>query len=107
VDDLHIALNEAGTVLLHEQESRRRAELERQQLLASEQKARQLAEDQNKSKDAFSKNMLPAYESRSGQSTRGPGSAPLHQRTDSGRDEKRDIAAALPPLSLFNLLTEA
>lgn len=53
VDALHDALHRAGELLLHERESRLKAESEREQLLAREQKGRQLAEQQNKAKDEF------------------------------------------------------
>ncbi|MES2536517.1 MAG: ATP-binding protein [Pseudomonadota bacterium] len=46
VDELHVALNHAGTVLHH-------SLAERAKLLASEQEARRLAEQQNKAKDEF------------------------------------------------------
>src|SRR3569833_2414876 len=53
VDALNEALTEAGEVLLQEKEFRQKAESEREQLLEREQKGRQLAEEQNKAKDAF------------------------------------------------------
>lgn len=53
VDVLHAALTEAGEVLRRERDSRAMAEAEREALFASEQEARRLAEQQNKTKDEF------------------------------------------------------
>ncbi|WP_420475525.1 ATP-binding protein [Noviherbaspirillum sp. ST9] len=53
VDRLHAALAEAGTILRRERDSRTAAEAERAALFASEQEARRLAEQQNKTKDEF------------------------------------------------------
>lgn len=53
VDLLHAALADAGKVLQRERDSRTAAETERAALFASEQQARQLAEQQNKTKDDF------------------------------------------------------
>jgi signal transduction histidine kinase/CheY-like chemotaxis protein len=53
VDRLHAALAEAGTTLRRERDSRAAAEAEREALFASEQEARRLAEQQNKTKDEF------------------------------------------------------
>lgn len=53
VDRLHMALAEAGTILRRERDSRTAAEAEREALFSSEQEARRLAEQQNKTKDEF------------------------------------------------------
>jgi len=53
VDHLHTALAEAGSILQRERDSREAAEAEREVLFASEQEARRLAEQQNKTKDEF------------------------------------------------------
>ncbi|HYD59608.1 MAG TPA: ATP-binding protein [Noviherbaspirillum sp.] len=53
IDRLHAALADAGKVLQRERDSRAAAEAERTELFASEQQARQLAEQQNKTKDEF------------------------------------------------------
>jgi signal transduction histidine kinase len=53
VDHLHAALNEAGVTLCRERDSRTAAEAGREALFASEQEARRLAEQQNKTKDEF------------------------------------------------------
>lgn len=53
VDLLHAALSEAGDVLRRARDSRAAAEAERSALFASEQQARQLAEQQNRTKDEF------------------------------------------------------
>jgi len=53
VDRLHAALAEAGTILRRERDSRTAAEAERAALFSSEQEARRLAEQQNKTKDEF------------------------------------------------------
>jgi signal transduction histidine kinase len=53
VDTLHTALQKTSTVLIREKESRKKAEVHRQILLLSEQKARQAAEQENKAKDIF------------------------------------------------------
>ncbi|MES2899864.1 MAG: ATP-binding protein [Pseudomonadota bacterium] len=53
VNELHAALHAAGEQLLQSQAYRRQAEAERQALLESEQKARVMAEQQNRAKDQF------------------------------------------------------
>ncbi|MES2759354.1 MAG: ATP-binding protein [Pseudomonadota bacterium] len=53
VSELHAALHAAGRRLVHAQSYRKTAELERQALLEREQRARQLAEQQNSAKDQF------------------------------------------------------
>jgi signal transduction histidine kinase len=53
VDTLHAALKKTSGALITEKESRKKAEVHRQILLLSEQKARQAAEQENKAKDVF------------------------------------------------------
>ncbi len=53
VAELHSALHAAGEQLVQAQQYRHHAEAEREQLLASEQQARQAAEQQNRAKDQF------------------------------------------------------
>jgi len=53
LDRLHEALVAAGRILRRERDTRERAEHERAVLLASEQKARRLAESENRAKDEF------------------------------------------------------
>lgn len=52
-DRLHAALDVAGGLLQKERDSRASIELERARLFASEQQARQAAEEQNRAKDEF------------------------------------------------------
>ncbi len=53
VNELHAALHAAGEQLLQSQAYRKQSEAERQALLESEQRARVMAEQQNRAKDQF------------------------------------------------------
>lgn len=53
VEELHVALHQAGSILLQERRSRRQAEAEREKMILGAQEARQMAEAQNQAKDEF------------------------------------------------------